>query len=228
MSTSSQESHSGRGRLSIVDLAGGRQPIANEDESIWVAFNGELFEYPELRQELLARPSARDPMRHRGLGPSLRRPRLGDVREGRGQFAVSLWDRNEPDADPRSRPRRHLPALLHRARRLAALGLGDQGPAGLGHGRGAGRMSEGIDHLFSFFCAGTTRTFFEGIKSIPPGHSSECPGRSARTHAVLGSRLSRRRADERRLDDPTPLVDELEAGSCGRRSSAGFEATCRS
>ncbi len=40
-------------RLSIIDLAGGRQPIGNEDQSIWVAFNGELFEYPELRAELL-------------------------------------------------------------------------------------------------------------------------------------------------------------------------------
>ena len=45
----------GARRLSIVDLAGGRQPISNEDGSIWVAFNGELFEYPELRQDLLAR-----------------------------------------------------------------------------------------------------------------------------------------------------------------------------
>ena len=43
----------GARRLSIIDLAGGRQPIANEDGSIWVAFNGELFEYPELRQDLL-------------------------------------------------------------------------------------------------------------------------------------------------------------------------------
>ena len=45
----------GARRLSIIDLAGGRQPLANEDGSIWVAFNGELFEYPELRQDLLAR-----------------------------------------------------------------------------------------------------------------------------------------------------------------------------
>ena len=62
----------GARRLSIIDLAGGRQPLANEDGSIWVAFNGELFEYPELRQDLLARASAGDPLRHRGVGPPLR------------------------------------------------------------------------------------------------------------------------------------------------------------
>src|SRR5260370_32904295 len=45
----------GARRLSIVDLAGGRQPIANDDPSIWVAFNGELFASPELLLALLAR-----------------------------------------------------------------------------------------------------------------------------------------------------------------------------
>src|SRR6516225_8809255 len=39
-------------RLSIVGLADGRQPIANEDRSVWVIFNGELFDYPEARTGL--------------------------------------------------------------------------------------------------------------------------------------------------------------------------------
>ncbi|MBV8556571.1 MAG: asparagine synthetase B, partial [Planctomycetaceae bacterium] len=39
----------GARRLAIVDLAGGRQPLANETGDVWVAFNGELFEYQELR-----------------------------------------------------------------------------------------------------------------------------------------------------------------------------------
>ncbi len=39
-------------RLSIIDLAGGDQPIHNEDHSIWVIFNGEIFNYPELRDDL--------------------------------------------------------------------------------------------------------------------------------------------------------------------------------
>jgi asparagine synthase (glutamine-hydrolysing) len=42
-------------RLSIIDLPGGRQPIANEDETIWIVFNGEIYNYPELRSELLAK-----------------------------------------------------------------------------------------------------------------------------------------------------------------------------
>ena len=39
-------------RLSIIDIAGGRQPVHNEDQSIWTVFNGEIFNYLELRQEL--------------------------------------------------------------------------------------------------------------------------------------------------------------------------------
>jgi len=42
----------GMRRLSIIDLATGRQPISNEDNSIWIVFNGEIYNYRELRQEL--------------------------------------------------------------------------------------------------------------------------------------------------------------------------------
>ena len=42
----------GMRRLSIIDLSGGRQPIHNEDKSLWVVFNGEIYNFPELRQEL--------------------------------------------------------------------------------------------------------------------------------------------------------------------------------
>lgn len=40
-------------RLRIIDLAGGRQPMANEDETIWVTFNGEIYNFRELREELI-------------------------------------------------------------------------------------------------------------------------------------------------------------------------------
>src|SRR5690242_16855531 len=40
-------------RLSIIDLSGGREPMSNEDGSLWITFNGEIFNYVELRDELL-------------------------------------------------------------------------------------------------------------------------------------------------------------------------------
>src|SRR5262249_49472885 len=42
----------GMRRLSIIDLAGGHQPIANEDESMWIVFNGEIYNFGELTEFL--------------------------------------------------------------------------------------------------------------------------------------------------------------------------------
>ena len=44
----------GQARLSIIDLATGQQPLANEDGSLWITFNGEIFNYLELRDRLVA------------------------------------------------------------------------------------------------------------------------------------------------------------------------------
>ena len=84
----------GARRLSIVDLAGGRQPISNEDGSIWVTQNGEIFEYPELQTELVARGHRLATRCDTELWAHL----YEDLGEGffekaRGQYAVALWDR---------------------------------------------------------------------------------------------------------------------------------------
>src|SRR5215469_9081424 len=45
----------GMRRLSIIDLSTGHQPISNEDGTIWIVFNGEIYNFQELRDELRAR-----------------------------------------------------------------------------------------------------------------------------------------------------------------------------
>jgi asparagine synthase (glutamine-hydrolysing) len=45
----------GHTRLRIIDLHSGDQPIHNENKSIWIVFNGEIFNYPELREQLLSK-----------------------------------------------------------------------------------------------------------------------------------------------------------------------------
>ena len=45
----------GMRRLSIIDLAGGHQPLFNEDESAWIVYNGEVYNFQELRPDLVGR-----------------------------------------------------------------------------------------------------------------------------------------------------------------------------
>jgi asparagine synthase (glutamine-hydrolysing) len=49
-----EDNHASLGsrRLSIIDVAGGRQPITNEDQSLWIVFNGEIYNFKELRRYL--------------------------------------------------------------------------------------------------------------------------------------------------------------------------------
>ena len=83
-------------RLSIIDLEGGWQPIHNEDKSLWVIFNGEIFNYPELRQGLEHRGhgfytnSDTEVIIHlyEEYGPDC-------VRELNGQFAIAIYDQAE-------------------------------------------------------------------------------------------------------------------------------------
>src|SRR6516164_7965982 len=199
----------GARRLSIVDLAGGRQPISNEDGSIWVTQNGELFEYPELQSELLHRGHRLATRCDTELWVHLYED-MGEAffERARGQFAVALWDRNRRTLIL-GRDRVGICPLYY-TQVDGWLLWGSEIKALLSSGMVDARPDpKGIDLFFNTFCAGTTRTFFDGIKSIPPGHYLR----------IAGGQVERKkywdldfpdRGDERRLDDPEPLVDELE------------------
>lgn len=83
----------GHRRLSIIDLDTGAQPLSNEDGTVWITYNGEIYNFPELRRELEARGhrfrtrSDTEVIVHlyEDLGPRC-------VDRLRGMFAVALWD----------------------------------------------------------------------------------------------------------------------------------------
>ncbi len=200
----------GARRLAIIDLAGGRQPLCNEDGSVWVAFNGELFEYPEIRQKLLDRGHRLSTRCDTEAWVHLYED-LGErmFEEARGQFAVSLWDRKSRTLIL-GRDRMGICPLYY-AQADGWLLWGSEIKAILASGMVQARADvRGIDHLFTFFCAGTTRTFFEGVSSIPPGHFLSI--QNGKVAKKLYWDLDFPDAgQERRLDDPTPLIEELQS-----------------
>jgi asparagine synthase (glutamine-hydrolysing) len=80
-------------RLSIIDLAGGHQPIHNEDRTAWIAFNGEIYNYRELRRELLERNHRFQTSTDTEVVLHLYEE-FGErvVERLRGMFALAIWD----------------------------------------------------------------------------------------------------------------------------------------
>jgi asparagine synthase (glutamine-hydrolysing) len=84
----------GMRRLSIIDLSGGRQPIHNEDQSVWVVFNGEIYNFPELRSELESRGHYFYTQSDTEVIVHLYEEMGADcVQKLRGMFAIALYDK---------------------------------------------------------------------------------------------------------------------------------------
>jgi asparagine synthase (glutamine-hydrolysing) len=167
-------------RLSIVGLADGRQPIFNEDRSVGVVFNGELFDYPEMRAELEARGHRFATHCDTEVIPH----RWEDSREElfahlRGQFALALWDERQRKIIL-GRDRFGICPLYWTLTRRVSEGPHNNGDwllfasevkALLASGMvDAEPDLRGINHLFTFFALPGPVTCFAGIQSLSPGH----------------------------------------------------------
>jgi len=86
----------GHRRLSIIGLSNGRQPLSNETETVWVTFNGEIYNYRELRERLLGRGHQfRTSTDTEVLVHLYEEEGLDFVEHLRGMFAIGLWDRDK-------------------------------------------------------------------------------------------------------------------------------------
>jgi asparagine synthase (glutamine-hydrolysing) len=160
----------GMRRLSIIDLAGGHQPIHNETRTIWIVFNGEIYNYLELRAELEAKG-------HRFATSSDTESIVhayeewGEAAFGRlrGMFGIALWDQ----------PRRTLLLArdrsgikpLHYVERGGRLYFASEIKSLLAVNAVDRRLNlSALDHYLAFLYTPRDASIFEGVRKLPPGH----------------------------------------------------------
>jgi asparagine synthase (glutamine-hydrolysing) len=167
----------GMRRLSIIDLDSGRQPVSNEDGTVWVVFNGEIYNFQELRQQLKGRGHVFSTHGDTETIVHLYEE-YGNhcVDHLRGMFAFALWDE------------RHKRLLVARDR----LGIKPLYYAEIG-GRvlfaselksilqlpevGRSFNWSAVSHLFSFLSTPPTEAIVDGVHKLEPGHLlSASPG----------------------------------------------------
>jgi asparagine synthase (glutamine-hydrolysing) len=160
----------GSTRLSIIDIAGGDQPISNEDGTVWIVFNGEIFNYVELRPELEERGhrfsthSDTEVIVHlyEDYGPDC-------LRHLNGQYAIAIWDLNRRQLFL-ARDRMGIRPLFYTAHQ-GQLVFGSEIKAILAYpGIQAEIDPVSLDQIFTFWSALAPRTVFRDIFEVPPGH----------------------------------------------------------
>jgi asparagine synthase (glutamine-hydrolysing) len=160
----------GNVRLSIIDLAGGDQPLTNEDGSLWIVYNGEVFNYIELHKELIKKG-------HRFKTHSDTEVILHLYEEYgaeslqylNGQFAFTIWDNRKKECFF-ARDRVGIRPLFY-SEVNGTLVFGSEIKS-LFEFPGIKRSfsPEALKEVFTFWTTLTPRTVFDGVFEIPPGH----------------------------------------------------------
>ena len=161
----------GHRRLAIVDVAGGHQPMANEDQTVWIVFNGEIYNHAELRPELEARGH-----RYRTRSDTETILHLYEeegercVERLRGMFAFAVWDRTRRRL-LLARDRLGIKPLYY-ARTDRELLFASEIKALLAASPIRAEFNEAVlpEYLATRFVAGE-ETFFRGIRKLLPGHT---------------------------------------------------------
>jgi len=158
-------------RLSIIDLKGGHQPIHNSDRTAWIVFNGEIYNYRELRKQLEARG-------HRFYTDSDTEAIVHAYDEYgtdcpkylRGMFAFAIWDERAKSLFL-ARDRVGKKPLLY-AQLNGQLIFGSEFMALLQHPDVSRDVNyEAIHHYLSFICVPAPLTAYQAIRKLQPGHS---------------------------------------------------------
>lgn len=157
-------------RLAIIDVAHGQQPIPNADRTAWIVFNGEIYNYRELRAQLEERGhhfhtnSDTEAIVHAWDEYGTECPK-----HLRGMFAFAIWDERKKSLFL-ARDRVGKKPLLY-AEVDGGLVFGSEFTAILEHPRVSREVDyEAIHHYLSFICVPAPLTAYQSIRKLEPGH----------------------------------------------------------
>ncbi|WP_018950564.1 XrtA/PEP-CTERM system amidotransferase [Thioalkalivibrio sp. ALMg11] len=159
-------------RLSIIDLSGGQQPLFNEDETVVVTYNGEIYNFPELTAELQqAGHRFRSHCDTEVIVHAWEEWGEACVQRFRGMFAFAVWDRNR-DTLFLARDRLGVKPLYYGALADGHLIFGSELKALMAHPGMPREMDpHAVEDYFAFGYVPEPRSIFRGVHKLPPGHT---------------------------------------------------------
>ena len=161
-------------RLSIIDLSGGQQPISNEDGTLWIVFNGEIFNYVELRPLLenlghhFSTHTDTEVILHlyEEYGPAC-------LNRLNGQFAIAIWD-NARRSLFLARDRLGIrPLFIRQTADSLAFASEIKSFTALPDWQPHLDMTA-LQQIFTYWAPVSPRSAFQGVQEIPPGHYLVC------------------------------------------------------
>jgi asparagine synthase (glutamine-hydrolysing) len=157
-------------RLSIIDVAGGAQPLTNEDGRIIITYNGEVYNYLELRDELEARGHVfKTRTDTEVLVHAYEQWGEAMLHRLNGQFSFAIYDRINESLFM-ARDRFGVRPLLY-AERNGSLYFASEAKAIFATGEVPAEPDlAGLDEVFTFWAARAPRTPFVGVRALRPGH----------------------------------------------------------
>jgi asparagine synthase (glutamine-hydrolysing) len=161
----------GHRRLAIIDVAGGAQPLSNEDGSVWVSYNGELYNEPALRARLEARGHVyRTVSDTESLVHLYEEQGTAFVAGLNGMFALALWDRNRRRL-VLARDRMGQKPLYYAETPGGGLVFGSEPKALLAHPQVARRLDEASLARYLFYeYVPAPYSIWEGMRKLPAAH----------------------------------------------------------
>jgi asparagine synthase (glutamine-hydrolysing) len=160
----------GHRRLSIIDIEGGPQPMCNEDGTVWVTFNGEIYNFGDLRADLISRGHAFKSRTDTEVIVHAYEE-WGDacVERFRGMFAFGLWDSREEKL-LLARDRVGIKPLYY-ANTGRAIVFGSELKSVLEHPGVSRRLNpRAIERFLAYYYLPGNETLFADIQKLAPGH----------------------------------------------------------